>query len=216
MDKKILIVDDAPFMRSICKDFLSREGYDVVGEACDGLEAVELYKSLKPDIILLDIVMPDCDGISALKKIKEYDENAHAVMLSAKSQARMVAEALLAGARDFIGKPFQSEDLLRKIKESFHQTTAVNNEIAQKIYNAGVDDDYILAKHEVEMIVKIIHSKADANEVESLIARLKERSPAEQQGYDPAIEPRAHINARLDKLEQGQEEILNILRTLKK
>ena len=215
MNKKILIVDDVPFMRSICKDLLTRAGFDVVGEARDGLEAVEVYKISKPDIVLLDIVMPNCDGIDALRKIKEHDEKAHAVMISAMSQARVVAEALMAGAKEFVSKPFHSEDLIRKINESFSQATSANHEIAQKIYNASVNDTKILASHEVEMITKIVHSQADANEVETIIARLKEKSPAQRQGYDSAVEERVHINARLDKLEQGQEKILEILRNLK-
>ncbi len=173
MNKKILIVDDAQLMRLLCKDLLTLNGYDVVGEACDGLEAVDLYKSLKPDIVLLDIVMPNCDGINALKRIKEYDKNAHVVMISAMSQARIIAEAFLAGARGFISKPFPADDLLRKLKDSLLQVTAINNEIAQKIHSAFVDDTYVFAPHEVEMIVNIILSQAETNEVESTINRLK-------------------------------------------
>ena len=216
MDKKILLVDDAPFMRSICKEFLTKAGYDVIGEACDGLEAVELYKSLKPDIVLLGIVMPNCDGLDALRQMKEYDENVHAIMVSALSRIRVIAEAFLAGAIDFVSKPFQAEALLGKIKASFYQMEAVNYEIAKQIYDAGIDSDKILETKETEMLVNLIRSQATTDEVETLITKIKKESPAEQQGYDPGIEQIALINARLDKLEKGQEEILAMLREMQK
>lgn len=213
MGKKVLLVDDAPFIRSICKDILSREGYDVVGEACDGLEAVDLYKSVLPDIVLLDIVMPNCDGVDALRKIKEFDENAHVIMLSAMSQARMITETLLLGARDFIAKPFQSEKLLTMIQNSFLPKQDFNKAILQQIYDASINDTYILTQVRVDTIINNARTLTDDSDVASVIASIQ-KSPAEQHGYDPSIEKKAEIFARLDKLEQGQEEIKSMLRSL--
>ncbi len=106
----ILIVDDAVFMRKILSDALTKDGHKVVGEAENAKEAVELYKKLKPDIVTLDIIMPDIDGMDAMKAIKEinaFDKNARIIMVSAMGQQELVVEAIQAGAKDFIVKPFQ-------------------------------------------------------------------------------------------------------------
>ena len=107
MAKKVLIVDDAAFMRMLLKDIVTKAGYEVVGEASDGAEAVEKYKELKPDIVTMDITMPEMNGIEATKKIMKIDPNANIIMCSAMGQQMMVVEAIQAGAKDFIVKPFQ-------------------------------------------------------------------------------------------------------------
>ncbi len=107
MAKRVLIVDDAAFMRMLLKDIISKGGYEVVGEASNGAEAVEKYKEVKPDIVTMDITMPDMNGIEATKKIMEIDPNANIIMCSAMGQQMMVVEAIQAGAKDFIVKPFQ-------------------------------------------------------------------------------------------------------------
>ena len=117
MAKNILIVDDAAFMRMMIKDILTKNGYNVVGEAENGLKAVEKYTELKPDLVLMDITMPDMDGIQALKKIKELDPNANIIMCSAMGQQAMVIEAIQSGAKDFIVKPFQAERVLEAVKK---------------------------------------------------------------------------------------------------
>ena len=117
MAKNILIVDDAAFMRMMIKDILTKNGYNVVGEAENGLKAVEKYTELKPDLVLMDITMPDMDGIQALKKIKEIDPNANIIMCSAMGQQAMVIEAIQSGAKDFIVKPFQAERVLEAVKK---------------------------------------------------------------------------------------------------
>lgn len=104
---KVLLVDDAAFMRLLLRDILTRAGYEVVGEAKDGVEAVRLYDELRPDIVTMDITMPLKDGISALRDIKKASPKAHVVMCSAMSQQPLVIEAIKAGAEDFIVKPFQ-------------------------------------------------------------------------------------------------------------
>jgi len=111
---KILVVDDAAFMRMNVKNILNREGYDDILEAENGEMAVEKYKKENPDLVTLDITMPEMDGIEALKKIKEYDSDATVIMCSAMGQQSMVIEAIDAGAKDFIVKPFDKG----KIKEA--------------------------------------------------------------------------------------------------
>ena len=106
---KILIVDDAAFMRMMLKDILTKGGFEIAGEAADGVEAVAKYNELKPDLVTLDITMPNKDGIQALKEIKAADPNATCVMCSAMGQQSMVIEAIQSGAKDFIVKPFQAD-----------------------------------------------------------------------------------------------------------
>lgn len=117
MSKRILVVDDAAFMRMMIKDILSKNGYEVVGEAENGLKAIEKYKELTPDLVLMDITMPEMDGIEAVKKIKAIDNNAKIVMCSAMGQQAMVIESIQSGARDFIVKPFQAERVLEAIRK---------------------------------------------------------------------------------------------------
>ncbi|CAM5788231.1 MULTISPECIES: response regulator [Brevibacillus] len=118
MSNKVLIVDDAAFMRMMIKEILSKNGYSVVGEASDGAQAVEKYKELGPDLVTMDITMPEMDGISALKEIKKIDPNARVIMCSAMGQQAMVIDAIQAGAKDFIVKPFQADRVLEAIKKT--------------------------------------------------------------------------------------------------
>lgn len=115
--KKILVVDDAAFMRMMLKNMLVANGFDVVGEAENGEEAVKKYKSLNPDLVTMDITMPVMEGIDALIQIKEIEPNAKVVMCSAMGQQMMVLKAIQAGAKDFIVKPFQEERVLQSINK---------------------------------------------------------------------------------------------------
>lgn len=117
MAKNILICDDAAFMRMMIKDILTKNGYNIAGEAENGVKAVEKYSETKPDLVLMDITMPEMDGIQALKKIKEADANACVIMCSAIGQQAMVIEAIQSGAKDFIVKPFQAERVLEAVKK---------------------------------------------------------------------------------------------------
>ncbi len=117
MAKNILICDDAAFMRMMIKDILTKNGYEIAGEAENGQKAVEKYNETKPDLVLMDITMPEMDGIQALKKIKETDPNACVIMCSAMGQQAMVIEAIQSGAKDFIVKPFQAERVLEAVKK---------------------------------------------------------------------------------------------------
>ena len=117
MAVRVLVVDDAAFMRMMVKDILSKNGYEVVGEAENGMKAVEKYNETKPDLVLMDITMPEMDGIDALKGIREKDPNACVIMCSAMGQQAMVIEAIQSGAKDFIVKPFQAERVLEAVKK---------------------------------------------------------------------------------------------------
>ncbi len=117
MAKNILICDDAAFMRMMIKDILSKNGYNVVGEAENGAKAVEKYNELKPDLVLMDITMPEMDGIQALKTIKAADAGAAIIMCSAMGQQAMVIESIQSGAKDFIVKPFQADRVLEAVRK---------------------------------------------------------------------------------------------------
>jgi two-component system chemotaxis response regulator CheY len=118
MANKVLIVDDAAFMRMMIKEILTKNGYTVVGEASDGVQAVEKYKELGPDLVTMDITMPEMDGITALKEIRKIDPNARIIMCSAMGQQAMVIDAIQAGAKDFIVKPFQADRVIEAIKKT--------------------------------------------------------------------------------------------------
>ena len=117
MAKNILICDDAAFMRMMIKDILTKNGYNVAGEAENGLKAVEKFKELSPDLVLMDITMPEMDGIAALKEIRKLDAGAKVIMCSAMGQQAMVIESIQAGAKDFIVKPFQQDRVLEAVKK---------------------------------------------------------------------------------------------------
>lgn len=108
---KILVVDDAEFLRVRISKMLSSEGHEII-EAENGLKAVETYKSARPDLVLMDITMPEMDGLAALREIRSYDSAAKVVMLTALGQESVVLEAIKAGARDFVVKPFEKERVL--------------------------------------------------------------------------------------------------------
>ena len=114
----VLIVDDAMFMRMMIKDILLKNGFEVVGEAENGLVAIEKYQELKPDLASMDITMPEMDGIAAVKEIKKIDPNAKIIICSAMGQQMMVMEAIQAGARDFVVKPFQQDRVLQALQKA--------------------------------------------------------------------------------------------------
>ncbi|CEH31982.1 chemotaxis protein CheY [Aneurinibacillus migulanus] len=118
MSNRVLIVDDAAFMRMMIKEILSKNGYDVVGEASDGAQAIEKYQELNPDLVTMDITMPEMDGITALKEIKKINPSAKVIMCSAMGQQAMVIDAIQAGAKDFIVKPFQADRVIEAINKT--------------------------------------------------------------------------------------------------
>ncbi|MFD1018193.1 response regulator [Thalassobacillus hwangdonensis] len=118
MASRVLIVDDAAFMRMMIKDILTKNGFEVVGEAQDGQQAIEKFNETKPDLVTMDITMPEKDGITALKEIKQTHPDAKIIMCSAMGQQAMVIDAIQAGAKDFIVKPFQADRVIEAIQKA--------------------------------------------------------------------------------------------------
>lgn len=115
--KKVLIVDDAAFMRTSIRRMLENNGFEVVGEAENGLVGIEKYKELNPDAVTMDITMPEMGGIEALKVIKQYDPMAKIVILSAMGQEPMVMDAVISGAKSFIVKPFKEDIVVQTLNK---------------------------------------------------------------------------------------------------
>jgi two-component system chemotaxis response regulator CheY len=113
---RVLVCDDAIFMRTMISDILSGAGYEVVGEAETGVQAIERYRDLKPDLVTMDIVMPDMGGIEAVREIVKQDPDAKVLMCSAMGQQALVVEAIQAGAKDFVVKPFQPSRVLEAVQ----------------------------------------------------------------------------------------------------
>ncbi len=116
MSRSVLVVDDAAFMRMMIRDILNKEGY-TIHEAVNGRDAVEKYDELHPDLVTMDITMPEMNGIEALRIIREHDPEARVLMVSAMGQQKMIVEALEAGAMDFLVKPFQPTKVLETVKK---------------------------------------------------------------------------------------------------
>jgi len=114
--QRVLVCDDAIFMRTMISDILTGAGYEVVGEAETGTQAVERYRNLRPDLVTMDIVMPDMGGIDAVREIVKEDANAKILMCSAMGQQALVVEAIQAGAKDFVVKPFQPSRVLEAVQ----------------------------------------------------------------------------------------------------
>jgi two-component system, chemotaxis family, chemotaxis protein CheY len=119
MAKTVLIVDDVAFVRKTLSEILTEAHYQVVGEAADGAEAVNLYMKLRPDIVTMDIVMPEMSGIDATRRILKYDKMARVVIISAMGQENLVMEAINVGAKDYLLKPFSSADVVKTIERAF-------------------------------------------------------------------------------------------------
>lgn len=115
--KRILVVDDATFMRLSLKNMIDKNGFEVVGEAENGIKAVNMYKKLKPDIVTMDITMPKMEGIEALEKILEIDPKANVLMVSALGQETKIRQAVIIGAKGFIVKPFKEDDLIKALNK---------------------------------------------------------------------------------------------------
>ena len=120
MAPSVLIVDDALFMRMMIKDILSKDGFEIAGEAENGVDAAKKYAELHPDLVTMDIVMPEMDGIEAVRNIMKIDPGAKVLMCSAMGQQPLVVEALEAGAKDFIIKPFQPAKVVEAVRKELH------------------------------------------------------------------------------------------------
>ena len=129
--KSVLIVDDIPYVRKTLKQILSSHGFKVVGEASSGEEAIRLYEETKPDFMTMDLVMPGMNGVEATRAILRNDPHAKIIVLSAMLQENLVTEALLAGAKDYVVKPFQTSDVLKVI------SSVLSEGIAERFQTAG-------------------------------------------------------------------------------
>lgn len=125
MKLRVLIVDDAIFMRKMISDILVENGMEVIGEADTGVKGVERYVELRPDLVTMDIIMPEMNGIDAVRKIVEFDSQAKIVMCSALGQQALVQEAITAGAKDFLIKPFNAARVVEVITKVFSQVPTV-------------------------------------------------------------------------------------------
>lgn len=117
--RKILVVDDAKVIRMVIKRLLTQQGYEVVGEAGNGREALEKYKELKPDAVTMDIIMPEVDGIQGLKEILAFDKQAKVIMISAIDQRDSLTDAIRNGATDYVVKPFEDDRMVTALKNIF-------------------------------------------------------------------------------------------------
>jgi two-component system chemotaxis response regulator CheY len=115
--KRVLVVDDAAFMRMAIKNILVKNGFDVIDEAVDGIDGVKKYKELKPDIVTMDITMPDMNGLEALKAIMDFDPTAKVVMVSAMGQEKLVLEAITSGAKSFVVKPYKEDHIVQTLNK---------------------------------------------------------------------------------------------------
>ena len=120
MSIRVLIVDDLAFIKLIIRDILEKRGLEVAGEASNGIEAIEMYVKLRPDVVLMDITMPRMDGIQSLSKIMSIDPNAKVIMCSALGQQKLIIQAIKLGAKDFIVKPFKAERIIGAIKKTLN------------------------------------------------------------------------------------------------
>jgi two-component system, chemotaxis family, chemotaxis protein CheY len=115
---RVMIVDDAAFMRTVLKKILSEAGHEIAGEAVDGVDAVSKYTELRPDLVTMDITMPNMDGVTALKAIRGTDAGARIIMCSAMGQESLVVEAITSGARDFVAKPFEADRVVEAVNKA--------------------------------------------------------------------------------------------------
>lgn len=123
MSASVLICDDARFVRRLIADILDQAGYEVVGEAADGREAVDNYRRLRPDLVTMDVVMPEMGGLDALREIVREDTGARVLMCSALGQPALIREAMEAGARDYVVKPFQPSRVLEAVQRALRDPT---------------------------------------------------------------------------------------------
>ena len=152
MKEKVLIADDAAFMRMMVKDILTKDGYDVI-EAVDGSEGIEKFKEHNPAITLMDITMPNMNGFAAIKEIKKLDGGAKIIMLSACSFPKFIADTFVSGAVDFILKPFHADKLTSTVKKHAAETVRLNTDEIQRWPEAFEPDTHI-SQDAIDELVK--------------------------------------------------------------
>jgi len=162
MKRKVLLADSYREMRRAQREILNRDGFIIAGEAANQKEAVELYESLRPDLLFLDIMLPNMDGMNALKKIKTIDPGARVIMYSPLAEVNIVIESLIRGAENFIIKPFGAADLIRAARGAFAEKAPLNKDILKLIYKKyrGV---YSLNQETINEIIKIARLSGTAD-----------------------------------------------------
>lgn len=130
MQPRVLVVDDSVLMRHLVKETLISDGWEVAAEAANGKEAIEMYKKHRPDVVSLDIIMPESDGLEALRGIRQFDPNARVVVVSAINQTKNISDAIRAGAQDFITKPFMPDELQSTMRACVDDMVQVRHTVA--------------------------------------------------------------------------------------
>jgi len=166
MGKTVLLVDDSGFLRMMCKDIFTKNGYEVVGEAENGNEGLEKFKSLSPDLVVLNVTMPVMDGLCALKLMKNHNNLANVIMLSACSMVNFVVDALKLGAKNYILKPFNQDILLEAARVSFTSECAYNHSVIDAFRYAGDVGD-VLHQKEITEIIHLAQTEVDYSEIMS-------------------------------------------------
>lgn len=137
MAHSVLIVDDVAFVRKTLREIFTEAGYTVVGEATDGADAVQQYAKLRPDVVTMDVVMPQMSGIDATRKILKSDPTARVVIISAMGQENLIMEAVNVGARDYILKPFTAADVLKTIERALVDESQLYNRVTHREHKLG-------------------------------------------------------------------------------
>jgi len=216
MGKKILLVDDAAFMRMMCKDGFEKNGYEVVAEAENGEEAVQKYREQTPDIVIMDIAMPVMDGIQALRRIKEHDPIATVIMLSAMSPRAMVIESLQTGAKRFIAKPFNMAELLTATREAINDPTPFNPEALKllSLREGGESGEVFLTQKSIDEITLI--AKADTAKAREMCEQFTETyiESCGEASVEVKVIAKDDTHELLQKIASGQEEMLKLLKTI--
>lgn len=213
----VLLVDDANFMRMMLKDILQSNGYTVIGEAADGLKALEEYKRLSPDIVVMNITMPEMDGIIVTQKVTSYDPTARIIICSAMGHASLVSESLQAGARNFIIKPFQPDHLLTAMQNAINTDTRLNQSLLKRIAAECPDRSHTLSQDEIDRIITVAGTENPP--IEKVNELINQLSGSDQ--IKPVVEPLpikepdsndSRIIDLLSKLIEGQHEMATLLK----
>lgn len=209
MSKKILLVDDASIMRMLLSNYLQEQGYQITGEAETGADGVEKYKNLNPDLVIMDIAMPEMNGIDALIQIKEHNAGAKVVMCSAMAQPALIIDSLLAGALDFVVKPFQTDTLINAVNSAFTEEKAFDTAVLEKLRDKLANDTSCLSQGKANHIIAAaLNREVSASAFEDITNRRETSFEAKQENTDTDIK----ILIALKKLAQGQEELKELMK----
>jgi two-component system chemotaxis response regulator CheY len=213
MRKRILLVDDVVFMRKMWREMLESAGYDVAGEATDGTEVAELYETIKPDLVIMDIVMPKWDGIYTLTRLKNSNPEAKVMFCSVMGQPHIVVESLQMGAVDFVVKPFKQERFLAGVDFTLHAEPFVNASRLPLVHKLCSENMEVLQQEIVDQIIECV-AHADSDLFYPIMEKLL-KADAGESGRASQTEWNQRKTLRLlKKIAQSQEEIIELLQRL--